>query len=154
MRATSKAVRKPLDSSNAQEGKKVRKREQHVVSPRLIILVSLGVFFVCVSFGPISRNIESTGKLREKEEELATEKRTTEKLEKEVKGAHTMEYVEKEARKQRMIMPGEILYVINREGDFSGTKYKIKDIQSMEEAWERVRLFMNCMAPYSGEKGD
>lgn len=82
--------------------------------------------------------------MKEKEAELARQKAATASLEKEVQEARSLEYVEKEARGQRMVAPGEVLYLVTPEESETKVEYRVKNLQSMDEAWERVRRMLKC----------
>ena len=114
------------------------------VSARMAILAILMVFFITIAIGPVSRNLEATARLKRKEAELAEQKAATESLEKEVQEARSLEYVEREARRQRMVAPGEVLYLVTTEESDTEVEYRVKNIQSMDEAWERVRRMLKC----------
>lgn len=114
------------------------------VSPRTAIVLVLVAFFIAFAFGPTMRNLEATSKLKQKEAELAREREYTASLEEEVEEASSLQYIEEEARKQRMVSPGEVLYVVTTEDECQEIEYKVKNFQSMDEVWERVRLMMNC----------
>lgn len=114
------------------------------VSARTVILAILFIVFIAFAVGPVSRNIDATSRLREKEAELENQRSITESLEKEVEEARSFDYVEGEARRQRMVAPGEILYIITSEEEEQEVEYRVKKLQSMDEAWERVRQMLNC----------
>ncbi len=114
------------------------------VSARMAILAILMVFFITIAIGPVSRNLEATARLKRKEAELAEQKAATASLEKEVQEARSLEYVEREARRQRMVAPGEVLYLVTTEKSDTEVEYRAKNIQSMDEAWERVRRMLRC----------
>ncbi len=115
------------------------------VSPRSVILLALLVLFVVLSISPVSRNVEATMRARRSESELKKELAVTESLEKEVAEARSLEYVEKEARRQRLVAPGEILYLVTTEGPENEVTYRVKALQSMEEAWARVRQMLHSV---------
>ncbi len=132
--------------------RKDRKRHNHkgsaekaAVSPIkiviLCIVILIGCFLVAV---PIMRNIQSKARLNEKKEELAEQKRITEELESRVREATSLEFVEREARKQRLVKPGETLYLITMRKKEAESGYRVKRLESMEEAWEMIRKTINC----------
>jgi len=122
------------------------------VSARTAILVILLIFFIAFAIGPVSRNLEATSRLKNKEAELARQKEATESLEKEVQEARSLEYIEREARHQRMVAPGEILYLVTPEAGESEAEHRVKRLQSMDEAWERVRRMLRCTGVGSDKK--
>lgn len=115
------------------------------VSPRALILLALLVLFAVLSVSPVTRNIEATTRAAERESELKKERAATESLEREVAEARSLEYVEKEARRQRLVAPGEILYLVTTEGPENEVTYRVKALQSMEEAWARVRQMLHSI---------
>ena len=119
------------------------------VSARTVILVILMIFFIAFAVGPVSRNLEATSRLKKKEVELEKQRAATESLEKEVEEARSLDYVEREARRQRMVAPGEVLYLITPEESELEVEYRVKNLQSMDEAWERVRRMLKCTPPGS-----
>lgn len=104
----------------------------------------LFAMFVAVAVGPVSSNMESSGRLEAKEKELAEEREITAELREQVRKAKTLRYVEEEARRQRLVAPGETLYIVAPEGSEGEVEYRAKGIQSMDEAWERVRKMLCC----------
>lgn len=114
------------------------------LSPRAVILALLLLMFVGFALGPTLRNLEANSRLKGKEAELRKQRSYTESLEKEVKEAGSMRYIEEEARKQRMVAPGEVLYLVTSDDGGPRIEYRVKSLQSMEEAWERVRRVLNC----------
>ena len=110
-----------------------------------MILLILLVIFIVLAISPVTGNLEATGRLRKINDELKKEKAVTDSLEKEVSEARSIEYVEREARKQRMVAPGEILYLVTAGSSESEVKYRVKALQSMEEAWERVRQMLHSV---------
>lgn len=72
-------------------------------------------FFVAFAFGPTIRNLDATSKLKKREAELEKQRSITRVLDRETEEAKSMSYVEREARRQRMVFPGEILYLITNE---------------------------------------
>jgi len=150
-RGTSKATatvgKKPSRKTKKPDGKQKRVpvlRRLPRVSARMAILAILMVFFIAIAIGPVSRNLEATARLKRKEAELAEQKAATVSLEKEVREARSLEYVETEARRQRMVAPGEVLYLVTTEEKDTEVEYRVKNIQSMDEAWERVRRMLKC----------
>ncbi len=107
----------------------------------LFLAIMIGSALVAVS---IMRNIQSNARLKEKRAELARQENVTKDLESRVREASTLEYIEREARKQRLVKPGEVLYVVTPEGAEGEYSYRAKNIQSMKEAWETIRKMMNC----------
>jgi len=147
------ACRSAVDAPRA-AGQKGRHRENKPkafraklvgVSPRTVILLILLVIFIVLAISPVTGNLEATGRLRKINDELKKEKAVTDSLEKEVSEARSIEYVEREARKQRMVAPGEILYLVTAGSSESEVKYRVKALQSMEEAWERVRQMLHSV---------
>lgn len=116
------------------------------VSPRTYVMIAVVVLFLVLSVSPVTRNIEATHRLRDMESELNKQKALTASLEKDVEEAKSLEYIEKEARRQRLVAPGEVLYLISSEQDDSSIHYKVKSLQSMDEAWERLRRMLHCTA--------
>lgn len=114
------------------------------ISPKVAILIILFGVFIAFSIGPVTRNIEATSKLRDKEKELKEEAKTTEALEAEVEEARSLEHIEREAREQHMAAPGETVYIITSERNEEDPDVKVKSPQSMDEAWERVRWYLEC----------
>lgn len=111
------------------------------------------VFFLTFAFGPTTRNLEATLRVKKNEAELARQKAVTESLKREVEETRSLEYVEREARGQRMVLPGEVLYLVTSDEEESRVKRRVKSLQSMDEAWERVRVMLN--SEYSrNERGD
>ncbi|MBU4385672.1 MAG: septum formation initiator family protein, partial [Actinobacteria bacterium] len=119
------------------------------VSARTVILVILMIFFIAFAVGPVSRNLEATLRLKKKEVELEKQRAATESLEKEMQEARSLDYVEREARRQRMVAPGEVLYLVTPEESELEVEYRVKNLQSMDEAWERVRRMLKCTPPGS-----
>jgi cell division protein FtsL len=115
------------------------------VTPRTVIILALFILFVVLSVSPVSRNLEATGRLNRLEDELKNQRAVTESLEKDVAEAGTLDYVEKEARKQRLVAPGEILYLVTTDDSANEVKYRVKAIQSKEEAWARVRQMLHSV---------
>ena len=113
------------------------------ISPRFVIIAILAVVFVAFAFGPTMRNLEATSRLKKKEAELRQQRSLTDDLEKQVKEARSLRYVEAEARRQRMVLPGEVLYLVSSEDEANRVEYRVKSLQSMDEAWERVRQMMS-----------
>lgn len=107
----------------------------------LCIVILIGCALVSV---PLMRNIQSKARLEEKKAELADQKKNTEDLESRVREASTLEYVEREARKQRLVKAGEVLYLITPEDNEEESGYRFKSVESMEEAWDIIRKVINC----------
>lgn len=120
------------------------------VSARTIILFVLLVFFVVLSLSPVTRNLQATNNLEKAKGQLKKEKAVTESLEREVAEARSLDYVEREARKQRKVAPGEILYIVTTDSSENEVKYRVKALQSMDEAWQRVRQMLHSV-PRAGE---
>ncbi len=114
-------------------------------SPRAAIIIALFVLFVVLSVSPVSRNLEARSRLNRLADELKNQKAVTESLKKDVAEAGTLDYVEKEARKQRLVAPGEILYLVTTDSSENEVKYRVKAIQSKEEAWARVRQMLHSV---------
>lgn len=114
------------------------------LSPRAVILALLALLFIGCALGPTLRNIQANSRLNGKENELKKQRSYTESLEGEVDEAGSMNYVEEEARRQRLVAPGEILYLVTTDEHGSEIEYRLKSLQSMEEAWEQVRRMLNC----------
>lgn len=123
-----------------------RRRGLRAISPRFVIIVMLLIIFVALAAGPVARNIEATSRLRAQEKELALEQKTTKALEKEVEEARSMAYIEEEARRQRLVAPNEILYLVTTDAAEPEVEYRLKSMQSMDEAWERIRQALHCGA--------
>lgn len=117
------------------------------LSPRTVIILLLFVIFIALSASPVARNLEATGKLKAMERELAEQRKTTASLEKEIEEARTPSYIEEEARRQRMVAPGEVLYLVTTDAAESQVEYRLKALQSMDEAWEIIRKVLHCNAP-------
>jgi cell division protein FtsB len=115
------------------------------ITPRTVILLILLVMFIVLSVSPVTRNLEATGHLNRMQAELKKEKAVTESLEKEVKEAGSADYVTKEARKQHMVAPGEIPYLVTTDQPEGEIQYRVKALQSMEEAWARVRQMLHSV---------
>ena len=120
------------------------------VSARTIILLVLLVFFVVLSVSPVTRNLQATTNLEKAKGQLKKEKAVTESLEREVAEASSLDYVEREARKQRKVAPGEILYIVTTDSSENDVKYRVKALQSMDEVWQRVRQMLHSV-PRAGE---
>lgn len=121
------------------------------ISPRFVIIAILAVVFIAFAFGPTMRNLEATSRLKKKEAELRRQRSLTDDLEKQVKEARSLRYVEAEARRQRMVLPGEVLYLVSSEDEANRVEYRVKNLQSMDEAWERIRQMMNPPSTRGGE---
>jgi cell division protein FtsB len=115
------------------------------ISPRTVMILALFVLFVVLSVSPVTRNLEATTRLNSLEGELKNQRAVTESLEKDVAEAGTLDYVEKEARKQRLVAPGEILYLVTTDSSENEVKYRVKAIQSKDEAWARVRQMLHSV---------
>ena len=117
------------------------------LSPRTVIIILLFVIFIALSASPVARNLEATGKLKAMERELAKQRKTTASLEKEIDEARSPSYIEEEARRQRMVAPGEVLYLVTTDAAEPQVEYRLKALQSMDEAWEIIRKVLHCNAP-------
>jgi cell division protein FtsB len=117
------------------------------LSPRTVIIILLFVIFIALSASPVARNLEATGQLKAMERELATQRKTTAALEKEIDQARSPSYIEEEARLQRMVAPGEVLYLVTTDAAEPKVEYRLKALQSMDEAWEMIRKVLHCNAP-------
>ena len=122
--------------------------ERFKASWRTIIVFLIIIFFFGFAAGPVSRSLSANSRLREAELELQRQRGVTASLERQVKEASTMEFVEVEARKQRLVKEGEQLYLVTADGEGRETVYRVKGIQSKEEAKERVRKMMNSSDAY------
>jgi hypothetical protein len=103
----------------------------------------LFALFVVLSISPVTRNLEATGRLRRVQEELKEQKATTESLQGDVAEAKSLDYIEIEARKQRLVAPGEILYLMTTDNDENEVRYRVRALQSLDEAWERVERMLH-----------
>lgn len=112
------------------------------ISPRMAIMAVLVVMFAALSVAPVTRNLEATSRLRKLQSELKEEQAVTEALQGDVAEAGTLEYVEKEARRQRLVAPGEVLYLVTTDSRGDDIEYRVKSIQSIEEARSRVRRML------------
>lgn len=130
-------------STEGRHRRPVAEKLSHI-SARTAILVILLAIFVAFAVGPVTRNLEATARLKKKEAELKEQESATASLEEEVREARSLEYVEKEARRQRLVAPGEVLYLVTPDESESEVEYRVKNLQSMDEAWERVRQMLNC----------
>ena len=97
-------------------GRTVKKKKR--INPgRLILTVIIVVliFFVAISVKNIvSLHVEKN----ELEEENARLEEEKDRLQNELENADDPEYIEEQARQQlRMVMPGEVLYIIEEEGE-------------------------------------
>jgi cell division protein FtsB len=117
------------------------------LSPRTVIILLLFVIFIALSASPVVRNLEATGKLKAMERELEKQRKTTASLEKEIDVARSPSYIEEEARRQRMVEPGEVLYLVTTDAAEPRVEYRLKALQSMDEAWEIIRKVLHCNAP-------
>ncbi len=135
-------------STRGAKGRKPRSAKKKLIerlmdiSPRKVMLLILFVLFVVLSVSPVTRNLEATARLKKMEGEFKKQQAVTESLQKEVTEANTLDYVEKEARKQRLVAPGEILYLVTTDGENNEVEYRVKALQSMQEAWARVRKML------------
>ena len=146
--ANSRPARRPARRGSARN-KQRRRRQRKTwavrlsrISPRVVILAILAVVFIAFAFGPTTRNLEANHRLKQKEIELKRQRSVTDALEKQVKEARSLGYVEAEARRQRLVMPGEVLYLVSSKDEVSKIEYRVKSLQSMDEAWERVAQMM------------
>jgi len=117
------------------------------LSSRTIMLILLLVLFVALSASPVARNVEATGKLKAMERELTKQQKTTTALEMEIDEARSPAYIDEEARRQRMVAPGEVLYLVTTDSGEPTVEYRLKALQSMDEAWEMIRKVLHCNAP-------
>ena len=99
------------------------------------------------------RNLEATSRLKKKEAELRWQESMTAALEKQVAGARSLMFVETEARRQRLVKRGEVLYLVTSEDEGSKVEYRVKSLQSMDEAWERVRQMISPPSARGGNGG-
>lgn len=139
------AEKKPQRSRASRVGRALVRRVSSV-SARTVVWLAIASLFVCLSVSPVSRNLEATSRLHRMEAELDEQKSITRALEREVAEAESLEYIEREARRQRLVAPGEVLYLVTTEGS-KEVEVKIKAIQSMDEAWERVREMLHSGTP-------
>jgi cell division protein FtsB len=140
---TARETRTPAgESGHRERAWPVRKLAR--VSPRTVILLILLLLFIGFAAGPTLRNLEANSRLSKKQAELESQKAATSKLEREVAKAKSMTYIEEEARVQRLVKPGEVLYLVTTDDASSPVVYKVKSLQSMGEAWERVRAILHC----------
>jgi cell division protein FtsB len=117
-----------------------------LVTPRTVLLLLLFVIFIALSASPVARNLEATTALKKTQKEFAKERATTRTLEREVEEARSMSYIETEARKQRMVGPDEVLYLVTTDSKKPDVVYRLKALQSMDEAWESIRQALHCGA--------
>ena len=93
------------------------KKNKRINPGRLILTVIIVVliFFVAISVKNIvSLHVEKN----ELEEENARLEEEKDRLQNELENADDPEYIEEQARQQlRMVMPGEVLYIIEEEGE-------------------------------------
>jgi len=139
-KAVEKSSAKASDSRENKRGRGVR------ISPRVVILVVVVAACAAFAFSPLMRDIDAVSKRKKVESKLKSEKATTEKLEARLKEAASKLYVEQEARKQRLVAPGETLYLVTTDGE-SRVSYRVKNLQSMDEAWERIRVMATSAGP-------
>jgi len=123
-----------------------RGRWRRGISPRVVGLIFLLVICIGVVISPVARNLEATGRLKSMEKELARQKQITGSLDREVSDARSLDYIEKEARKGRLVKPGEILYLVTTNANAPEVEYRLKALQSMDEAWESIRWRLHCNA--------
>ena len=158
-RTTGRPAGRPAKRGRAEKKRGGRRERKNLatrlsrVSPRVVILAILAVVFIAFAFGPTMRNLEATSRLKEKEAEFRRQRSLTDALEKQVAEARSLRYVEAEARRQRMVMPGEILYLVTSEDEGNKVEYRVKSLQSMDEAWERIRQMMSPPSTSSREGG-
>jgi cell division protein FtsL len=138
--------RRARGRSAESSGKGARRLTLRSVSPRTVIIGILFVLFFALSASPVARNLEATGKLKAMEKELAKQQKITRSLENEVNEARSLSYIEQEARKERLVAPDEILYLVTTDSEEPNVEYRLKALQSMDEAWEQVRKFLHCNA--------
>lgn len=136
----------PAGAGKAKTEKEKRKWTVRSISPRTVIILILFVLFIALSASPVARNFEATGKLKAMERELAKQQKVTRSLEDEVNQARSLSYIEQEARKGRLVAPDEILYLVTTDSAEPKVEYRLKALQSMDEAWEQVRKFLHCTA--------
>jgi len=147
--ASSKARMKKPEPARKKRAAEAGSRARFLLrlSPRTVIILLLFVIFIALSASPVARNLEATGKLKAMERELATQHKTTVALEKEIEQARSPSYIEEEARRQRMVAPGEVLYLVTTDAAEPRVEYRLKALQSMDEAWEMIRKVLHCNAP-------
>ena len=126
----------------SKDGREKKRGWGRRVSPRVVILFIVFAACAAFAFSPLMRDIDAVSKRKKVEAKLKDEKATTEKLQSQLKDAASKLYVEQEARKQRLVVPGETLYLVTTDGD-NHVSYRVKNLQSMEEAWERIRVMTN-----------
>lgn len=97
-------------------GRMVKKKKR--INPgRLILTVIIVVliFFAAISVKNIVSLHVEKNELEEENARLEDEK---DRLQNELENADDLEYIEEQARQQlRMVMPGEVLYIIEEEGE-------------------------------------
>ncbi len=145
-KARDKRVRPDKQKDRKEKNSRLRAK---LLSPRVVIIVVVLAACSAFVFSPLMRDLDSASKRRKVEAKLKEEKAKTSKLQQEMKGASSKQYVEQEARKQRLVSPGETLYLVTTEGG-AQVKYRVKNLQSMDEAWARIRLMMNCKPSKTG----
>jgi len=156
---TSRPGRRPAGGGRAEKRRGVRRERKTLasrlsrVSPRAVMLAILVIVFFAFAFGPTMRNLEATSQLKKKEAELRRQESMTAALEKQVAGARSLMFVETEARRQRLVKPGEVLYLVTSEDEGSKVEYRVKSLQSMDEAWERVRQMISPPSARGGNGG-
>lgn len=142
-----------LSARGATRDKKKETTRDRRISPRVVIIVVLLAACAAFAFSPLMRDIDAVSKRRKVEAKLTEEKTRTAQLERELKVAKSKQYVEQEARKQRLVAPGETLYLVTTDTG-GNVKYRVKKIQSMDEAWNRVNIMMNrgSITPAAGSQ--
>lgn len=110
-----------------------------------MILLVLFAFFIVLSVSPVTMNLAGTSRLEKVQGQLKKQKAVTGSLEKDVAEAQSLDYVEEEARQQRKVAPGEILYIVTTGNPDTEVKYRVQALQSMDEAWERVRQMLHTV---------
>ena len=145
-RGRGKAPAEERSEKTAARKKDARKWTLMSVSPRTVIILILFVLFIALSASPVARNLEATGKLKAMEKELSKQQKVTKSLENEVNQARSLSYIEQEARKERLVAPDEVLYLVTTDSAEPTVEYRLKALQSMDEAWEQVRKLLHCSA--------
>ena len=123
-----------------------RERTRKVVSPKTVVPAILVAVFIALSASPVASNLEAQSRLRAMKRELTRERKTTKSLQGEMVQARSMEYIEQEARRQRLVAPGEVLILVTTDSKGPEVWYRLKALQSIDEAWERVRQMLHCGA--------
>lgn len=119
---------------------------RRAASPKAVVPAILFAVFIALSASPVAGNLEAQSRLRAMERELERERKTTKSLQREMAQARSMEYIEREARRQRLVAPGEVLILVTTDSEGPEVQYRLKALQSMDEAWERVRQMLHCTA--------